>query len=76
MIDAAIPHKPNPILEGLKRNKVWLASIAILILLAILSPAQARFRLGFTLDALLHTAPFLILSIAIAAWAGATGRTA
>ncbi|QIK41808.1 permease [Pontivivens nitratireducens] len=73
MIDTAIPHKPNPTFEGLKRNKVWLASITILILLAILSPAQARFSLAFTLDALLHTAPFLILSIAIAAWAGATG---
>ncbi|NBC33999.1 MAG: permease [Alphaproteobacteria bacterium] len=54
-------------------QRVWLASAAILALLAVLDSDQAAESLGFTLGSLADTAPFLVLSIGIAAWAGATG---
>jgi uncharacterized membrane protein YraQ (UPF0718 family) len=54
-------------------HHVWLASALILAGLALVDPGQALQSLGFTADALLRTAPFLILSIAVAAWATATG---
>src|SRR6056297_1391342 len=54
-------------------HRVWLASALILAVLALLDPAQARDSLGFTAQSLLSTAPFLILSIGVAAWATATG---
>jgi uncharacterized membrane protein YraQ (UPF0718 family) len=54
-------------------HRVWLASAAILAVLAVFDPGQAAESASFAGAALLHTAPYLILSIAIAAWAGATG---
>ncbi len=54
-------------------QRVWLASALILTALAIFDPAQATASALFAGQALLNTAPFLILSIGIAAWAGATG---
>lgn len=54
-------------------QRVWLVTAAILAALALLDPAQARESADFALGALLRTAPYLVLSIAIAAWAGATG---
>ena len=64
----------RPALRSLwKDQRVWLASAAILAVLAVLDPSQARDSALFAGGALLNTAPFLILSIAIAAWAGATG---
>lgn len=54
-------------------QKVWLTSLLILLVLALWNPAQATDSLNFALKALLHTAPYLLLSIGIAAWAGATG---
>lgn len=56
-----------------KDQRVWLASAAILAIVAIFDSTQAEESLKFTLAALRHTAPFLLLSIGIAAWAGATG---
>lgn len=56
-----------------QEQRVWLFSAAILGVLAVLDPEQARDSALFAGGALLNTAPFLILSIAIAAWAGATG---
>lgn len=56
-----------------KEYRVWLASLAIVSLLAIFDPEQALISLRFTTSAMLETAPFLVLSIAIAAWASATG---
>lgn len=58
------------------KQRVWLLSALTLAGLAIFAPAQGAESLGFTADALLHTGPYLILSIAIAAWAGATGADA
>ncbi|MCO8146533.1 permease [Rhodovulum tesquicola] len=59
--------------RGLQTQRVWLASGLILGTLAVIDPTQAAASAGFAANALLKTAPFLILSIAIAAWAGATG---
>ncbi|MGD9294703.1 MAG: permease, partial [Roseobacter sp.] len=56
-----------------REQRVWLASGIILTVLAVFDPAQAGDSAVFAGNALLHTAPYLILSIAIAAWAGATG---
>ena len=61
------------VLGVLREHRVWLASGLILGVLAIAQPAQAVDSLRFTLEALARTAPFLVLSIGIAAWAGATG---
>jgi uncharacterized membrane protein YraQ (UPF0718 family) len=54
-------------------QRVWLATGLILLALSVFDPTQARDSALFAGGALLHTAPYLILSIAIAAWAGATG---
>lgn len=54
-------------------QRVWLASALILAGLAVAAPAQGLASVRFVADALLHTGPFLVLSIAIAAYAGATG---
>jgi len=52
---------------------VWLVIAVILLALTVLDRTQAGASIRFTADALLHTAPFLILSIGVAAWATATG---
>ncbi len=54
-------------------QRIWLISAAILAALAVFDPGQARDSAVFAGSALLHTGPYLIASIAIAAWAGATG---
>ena len=54
-------------------QRVWLASALILTVLALFDPAQATTSARFAGTALMNTAPYLVLSIAIAAWAGATG---
>ena len=56
-----------------KDARVWLASALLFALLFAVDPAQGVASLGFTLDALLETAPYLLLSIGIAAYAGASG---
>lgn len=54
-------------------QRVWLASAMLLAVLALFDPTQAADSAMFAGGALIRTAPFLVLSIAIAAWAGATG---
>jgi len=56
-----------------KIDRAWAAIAAILLVLFAAAPAQGWASLAFTADALLGTAPFLLLSIAIAAYAGASG---
>ncbi|MBQ2259930.1 MAG: permease [Loktanella sp.] len=68
------PASPPTVLAHLWRDqRVWLASALILLLLAVFDTAQAGASALFAGQAFLNTAPFLILSIGIAAWAGATG---
>ncbi|MDE0723764.1 MAG: permease [Alphaproteobacteria bacterium] len=54
-------------------QRVWLVSVAVLGILAVFDTPQAVDSTKFTFAAILHVAPYLTLSIAIAAWAGATG---
>lgn len=55
------------------KHRVWLVTIAILLLTAIVSPTQAADSVSFVAAAIWHTAPFLLLSVAVAAGAAATG---
>lgn len=54
-------------------HRVWIVSALILGALAVFDLRQAATSAEFAGQALLNTAPFLVLSIGIAAWAGATG---
>jgi uncharacterized protein len=75
MTDASVsPTGLRPILQHVWRDeRVWLVSAVILVALWVLVPPQAAETALFAGRALLSTAPFLVLSIGIAAWAGATG---
>jgi uncharacterized membrane protein YraQ (UPF0718 family) len=53
--------------------RVWFASAVLLALVFLADPAQGSATAIFTLEALLETAPYLLLSIGLAAYAGATG---
>jgi len=53
--------------------RVWVVAAALLALAFAADPSQGSASAVFTLDALLETAPYLLLSIGIAAYAGATG---
>lgn len=54
-------------------ERVWFATAAILAVVALANPAQGAESLAFTARALVETAPYLLLSIALAAYAGASG---
>jgi uncharacterized membrane protein YraQ (UPF0718 family) len=54
-------------------DRVFLAIVGIFVGLYLLVPDQAARSLGFTFDALLHVAPFLLLSVAVAAYSKASG---
>ncbi|MEM6252523.1 MAG: permease [Cyanobacteria bacterium P01_D01_bin.156] len=54
-------------------DKVFLTLVLIFIGVAILVPPQLSDSLGFTVKSLVHVAPFLLLSIGIAAYAQASG---
>ncbi len=54
-------------------ERIWLVSLGILALLLLFDPAQAAQSARFTVMNLADVAPFLVLSIGIAAYAGATG---
>ena len=73
----AIQNPPRKHIDALlneaKRQRVWLATFAILFSVWIVSPDQARDSASFVLRALVGTAPFLILSIGVAAYAAASG---
>ncbi|MGR3519271.1 MAG: permease [Roseovarius sp.] len=56
-----------------RKHGVWLVTALILALLAVFDRARAGASIAFTAEALAGTAPFLVLSIAVAAWATATG---
>ena len=54
-------------------GRVWFVAAAILAVLAAADGAQARSSAAFALGNLAETAPYLLLSIGLAAYAGATG---
>ena len=82
MTDVTLEQKPRPKLRGRLtallrhlwvKERVWLVSAAILLGLMVVVPAQGVESALFTGNNLIDVAPFLVLSIAIAAYAGATG---
>lgn len=73
MSDFTLPTQPNQMQKLWKHQRVWIASAIILVIVALASPQQAAESAIFTATALWGTAPFLLLSIGVAAWAGATG---
>lgn len=64
-----------PTLRRTWRNldKAWLALIIILLLVAVLDPPQLWPTVGFTLESLLHTAPFILFAVLAVAYMKATG---
>lgn len=54
-------------------HRVWLITATILLMLLIFNTPQGIASTWFTIDALIGTTPFLLLSIILAAYAGATG---
>ncbi|MCC6006108.1 MAG: permease, partial [Rhodobacteraceae bacterium] len=75
MSDAALDlsGRRTAFLGMLRNQRVWLASALLLAGLALFDAPQAAESAGFALSALWKIAPFLVLSIGLAAWAGATG---
>ena len=67
------PKPASPIQRIWTEHRIWLISALLLLVLAVFDAPQALDSATFTAKALLHTAPYLLLSIGIAAWAGATG---
>lgn len=55
------------------KEKVWLFSAGLLLALFIVVPGQGAVSASFVVGNLIDIAPFLVLSIGIAAYAGATG---
>ena len=53
-------------------HRVWLATAAILGVVALFEPSQGATSIAFTSRALLQTAPYLLLSIGVAAYASAS----
>lgn len=56
-----------------KNERVWLTSVAILVSLFVFAPSQAVDTLIFALGNVANTGPYLLLSISLAAYAGASG---
>nr|WP_248633089.1 permease [Cereibacter changlensis] len=63
----------SPVASLWRDHRVWLATAALLVAVTAADPAQGAASLRFTLLALIRTAPFLLLSVAVAAYAGASG---
>ena len=66
----------NPPAIWAKMPKVWLASAAIFAALAVLDPANLVPVFQGTLDALLHTAPFILFAVLAIGYLKATGAEA
>lgn len=64
---------PSPLSGVSKIDRVWIAVAAILAGIAIWDLAQAETSLIFLIEALIHIAPFLAVSVLVAAYSTATG---
>jgi uncharacterized protein len=69
-------HTWDRLREALFGNRVWLASALLVAALLAVDWAQGAASVSFAFENLAETAPFLILSIGLAAYAGATGADA
>ncbi|UUX50815.1 permease [Nisaea acidiphila] len=54
-------------------DRVWIAIALVFAALALLAPAQVPESARFAVDALIHIAPYLAVSVAVAAFARASG---
>ncbi len=61
------------LLNTWRTGQVWFVSLFIMAALVMLDQQQAEKSLSFALNNITHTAPYLILSIGLAAYASATG---
>jgi uncharacterized protein len=76
MADLSVAPKPgmgDAIRRFASRQRVWLTTLAILLALFLIDVGQGMTSTRFVADALFGTTPFLILSIAVAAYATASG---
>lgn len=71
MADIATPQSPLSRIRNL--DKAWLASLAILLGLALLDHAQLWPTIVFTVFALGHTGPFILFAVLAIAYLKATG---
>ncbi|MCC5961445.1 MAG: permease [Rhodobacteraceae bacterium] len=76
MSDHSLP-QPGPVaafgVHVWRKQRPWLAFALVLLAVALLDPAQVWPSVDKVAGALVSIAPFLTVSILIAAWAGATG---
>lgn len=76
MTEHSLP-QPGPVLASWqhlwRKERPWLAFLLILLLVVVLDPGQFVPSLAKVTGALVSIAPFLAVSILMAAWAGATG---
>ncbi|WFE74562.1 permease [Roseinatronobacter sp. S2] len=76
MSDHSLP-QPGPVaafgVHVWRKQRPWLAFALVLLAVALLDPAQVWASVDKVAGALVSIAPFLTVSILIAAWAGATG---
>ncbi len=56
-----------------KNHRVWLVTATIIALVSLFDPPQMLASVGFVIRSLVSTSPYLLLSIALAAYAGASG---
>ncbi|MXU66028.1 permease [Oceanomicrobium pacificus] len=67
------PRRTAPLRALWTSQRVWLAAVALLASMALVDVTLAQESFLFAVAALWHTAPFLVLSILVAAYCGATG---
>ena len=73
MADISSPHAPGLLHTLWTKQRVWLVTLAILLATAAVSPQQAVDSFVFVRDSIVHTFPFLLASVLVAAYAAATG---
>ncbi|MGL4413118.1 permease [Roseinatronobacter monicus] len=76
MADHSLP-QPGPVSAAWqhlwRKERPWLAFLLILLAVTVIDPAQFAPSVAKVASALVSIAPFLAVSILMAAWAGATG---
>lgn len=60
-------------LAAMRLDRVWLFTAALMALLVVLAPQQAAVSAGFAAGSLVEVAPWLFVSVGLAAYAAASG---
>ncbi|TFF18378.1 permease [Jiella endophytica] len=66
-------NRGSGIARALARERVWIAAAILLLALFLFDPAQGGASLAFAIRNILQTAPYLALSVLLAAYARASG---